>query len=43
MEHMTTAPTRDQIADQIATELGHSFAGEMFAGGHYVPIARDAR
>ncbi|MET3496535.1 RidA family protein [Variovorax boronicumulans] len=38
---MTTAPSRDQIADQIAAELGHSFAGEMLAGGHYVPIVRD--
>lgn len=40
---MTTAQSRDQIADQIAAELGHSFAGEMLAGGHYVPIARDGR
>ena len=40
---MTTAQSRDQIADQIAAELGHSFAGEMLAGGHYVPIVRDGR
>ena len=38
-----TAQSRDQIADQIATELGHSFDGDIIAGGHYVPIVRDGR
>ena len=38
-----TDKTRDQIADQIAAELGHSFDGEIIAGGHYVPLVRDGR
>lgn len=38
-----TVQSRDQIADQIAAELGHSLAGEILAGGHYVPIVRDGR
>jgi len=40
---MTAEMTRDQIADQIAAELGHSFDGEIIAGGHYVPLVRDGR
>ena len=40
---MTAEKTRDQIADQIAAELGHSFDGEIIAGGHYVPLVRDGR
>ena len=31
-----TAQTRDQIADSIAAELGHSFEGELVAGGYGV-------
>ncbi|MDR6889074.1 MULTISPECIES: RidA family protein [Variovorax] len=36
-----TAQTRDQIADRIASELGHSFEGELVAGGNYIPVVRD--
>ena len=36
-----TAQTRDQIADSIAAGLGHSFEGELVAGGHYAPVVRD--
>lgn len=38
-----TTQTRDQIADQIARELGHSFDGEILVGGHYAPLVRDGR
>jgi enamine deaminase RidA (YjgF/YER057c/UK114 family) len=38
-----TAQTRDQIADRIAAELGHSFEGELVAGGNYIPVVRDGR
>ncbi|MDP9972970.1 enamine deaminase RidA (YjgF/YER057c/UK114 family) [Variovorax paradoxus] len=38
-----TSQTRDQIADRIAAELGHSFEGELVAGGNYIPVVRDGR
>ncbi|RSZ35591.1 RidA family protein [Variovorax beijingensis] len=38
-----TAQARDQIADRIAAELGHSFEGELVAGGNYIPVVRDGR
>jgi enamine deaminase RidA (YjgF/YER057c/UK114 family) len=38
-----TSPTRNDIADQIAAELGHSFAGEIRVGGHYASAVRDGR
>jgi enamine deaminase RidA (YjgF/YER057c/UK114 family) len=37
------APTRNQIADQIASELGHDFSGEIRVGGHYASAVRDGR
>jgi len=36
-------PTRDQIADRIAAELGHSFEGEIRVGGHYASAVQDGR
>lgn len=39
---MKTA-TRNQIADQIAAELGHGFDGEIRVGGHYASAVRDGR
>jgi enamine deaminase RidA (YjgF/YER057c/UK114 family) len=39
---MTTI-TRQDIADRIAAELGHSFEGEIRIGGHYASAVLDGR
>jgi enamine deaminase RidA (YjgF/YER057c/UK114 family) len=34
-------PSRDELFQQAAKELGHSFDGEMRIGGNYVPIVEN--
>lgn len=38
-----TSTTRQDIADQIAAELGHGFEGEIRIGGHYASAVSDGR
>lgn len=38
---MTASALRQQTADRIAAELGHSFEGEIRVGGHYASAVRD--
>ena len=40
---MTASAHRQQTADRIAAELGHSFEGEIRVGGHYASAVRDGQ